>query len=43
MRLDADGTILAGTALRLDPEGGLVLAVDGNERVVHLADARVVN
>jgi BirA family biotin operon repressor/biotin-[acetyl-CoA-carboxylase] ligase len=42
LRLDADGSIIAGTALRLDPEGGLVIEVDGRERVVHLADARVV-
>jgi BirA family transcriptional regulator, biotin operon repressor / biotin---[acetyl-CoA-carboxylase] ligase len=42
VRLDADGTIIAGTALRLDPEGGLVLMVDGRERVIHLADARVL-
>jgi BirA family biotin operon repressor/biotin-[acetyl-CoA-carboxylase] ligase len=42
LRLDADGTIVSGTALRLDPEGGLVIDVDGRPRVVHLADARVV-
>ena len=42
LRLDAGGDIVAGTALRLDPEGGLVLEADGRERVVHLADARVV-
>ena len=42
LRLDADGTIVAGTALRLDREGGLVIAHDGRETVVHLADARVV-
>ncbi len=42
LRLDADGGIIEGRALRLDPEGGLVLEVDGRERVVHLADARVV-
>ncbi|HEY4442549.1 MAG TPA: biotin--[acetyl-CoA-carboxylase] ligase [Candidatus Elarobacter sp.] len=42
LQLDADGAIVAGTALRLDGEGGLVIAVDGGERVVHLADARVV-
>ena len=42
LRLDADGSIVAGTALRLDPEGGLVLQVEHRERVVHLADARVV-
>jgi BirA family biotin operon repressor/biotin-[acetyl-CoA-carboxylase] ligase len=41
LRLDADGSIVAGTALRLDPEGGLVVAHDGRETVVHLADARV--
>jgi BirA family transcriptional regulator, biotin operon repressor / biotin---[acetyl-CoA-carboxylase] ligase len=42
LRLDADGSIVAGTALRLDREGGLVILVDGTERVVHLADARVL-
>jgi BirA family biotin operon repressor/biotin-[acetyl-CoA-carboxylase] ligase len=42
VRLDADGSIVAGTALRLDREGGLVIAHDGGETVVHLADARVV-
>ena len=42
LRLDADGTIVAGTAVRLDREGGLVVAHDGRETVVHLADARVV-
>ena len=42
LRLDADGSVIAGSALRLDPEGGLVLLADGRERVVHLADARVL-
>ncbi len=43
LRLDADGSILAGTALRLDREGGLVLALaEGGQRTVHLADARVI-
>jgi BirA family biotin operon repressor/biotin-[acetyl-CoA-carboxylase] ligase len=42
LRLDADDSILAGTAVRLDREGGLVVAHDGEETVVHLADARVV-
>lgn len=42
VRLDADGTIVEGSAVRLDGDGGLVLDVDGSERVVHLADARVV-
>jgi BirA family transcriptional regulator, biotin operon repressor / biotin---[acetyl-CoA-carboxylase] ligase len=42
LRLDADGTIVAGTAVRLDREGGLVIAHDGGETVVHLADARAV-
>jgi BirA family biotin operon repressor/biotin-[acetyl-CoA-carboxylase] ligase len=42
LQLDADGTIVAGTALRLDREGGLVVTVEGAERVVHLADARVL-
>jgi BirA family biotin operon repressor/biotin-[acetyl-CoA-carboxylase] ligase len=43
VRFDADGSLVTGNALRLDPEGGLVLAVDGDERVVHLGDARVVS
>jgi BirA family biotin operon repressor/biotin-[acetyl-CoA-carboxylase] ligase len=43
LRLDADGTIVNGIARRLDPEGGLVIEVDGRERIVRLADARVVN
>ncbi len=42
LRLDADGSVVAGRAVRLDPEGGLVVAVGGEERVVQLADARVV-
>ena len=42
VRLDADGSIVAGTAVRLDGEGGLVIAQHGGETVVHLADARVV-
>ena len=42
LRLDADGSIVAGTAVRLDREGGLVVAHGGRESVVHLADARVV-
>jgi BirA family biotin operon repressor/biotin-[acetyl-CoA-carboxylase] ligase len=42
LRLDADGRIVAGTALRLDREGGLVIAHDGEETIVHLADARVI-
>jgi BirA family transcriptional regulator, biotin operon repressor / biotin---[acetyl-CoA-carboxylase] ligase len=42
LRLDADGSLLEGTALRLDAEGGLVLRSGGRERTVHLADARVV-
>ncbi len=41
VRLDADDSVLSGTAVRLDNEGGLVLAVAGTERVVYLADARV--
>jgi BirA family transcriptional regulator, biotin operon repressor / biotin---[acetyl-CoA-carboxylase] ligase len=40
--LDADGSIVEGTAVRLDGHGGLVIAYDGRETVVHLADARVV-
>ena len=43
LRLDADGSIVAGTAMRLDRDGGLVVAHDGRETVVHLADARVVS
>ena len=42
VQLDADGSVVAGTALRLDREGGLVVAHDGRETVVHLGDARVV-
>jgi BirA family biotin operon repressor/biotin-[acetyl-CoA-carboxylase] ligase len=42
LRLDSDGSVVEGTALRLDREGGLVIAADGHERVVHLADARVI-
>lgn len=42
VRLDADGTIVEGTAIGLDREGGLILDTSGRERVVHLADARVV-
>ena len=42
LRLDAGGSIVEGTALRLDLEGGLVIAAAGHERVIHLADARVV-
>ena len=42
LRLDADGSIVAGTAVRLDREGGLVIANEDRETVVHLADARVV-
>ncbi|HTD32760.1 MAG TPA: biotin--[acetyl-CoA-carboxylase] ligase [Candidatus Elarobacter sp.] len=42
LRLDASGELVEGTALRLGDDGGLVLEVDGRERLVHLADARVV-
>jgi len=42
LRLDADGTFVDGIAQRLGSDGGLVLDVDGRERLVHLADARVV-
>ena len=42
LQLDADGSLVEGSAVRLDREGGLVVAVDGRERVIHLADARVV-
>jgi BirA family biotin operon repressor/biotin-[acetyl-CoA-carboxylase] ligase len=42
LRLDADGAIVEGPALRLDREGGLVLRVGGGERIIHLADARVL-
>jgi len=42
LRLDADGSIVEGTAVRLDPQGGLVLRAGCHERVIHLADARVV-
>jgi BirA family biotin operon repressor/biotin-[acetyl-CoA-carboxylase] ligase len=42
VRLDADGTILEGTAIGLDREGGLILRAGEREHLVHLADARVV-
>jgi BirA family biotin operon repressor/biotin-[acetyl-CoA-carboxylase] ligase len=42
VQLDADCTILDGTAVGLDREGGLILRADGRERVVHLAEARVL-
>ena len=42
VRLDADGSILEGTAIGLDREGGLILRAGERERVVHLADARVL-
>jgi len=42
LRLDADGSIVDGTAVRLGPDGGLVLFSRGRERIVHLADARVI-
>ena len=42
LRLDAGGEIIEGTAVRLDREGGLVVESGGRERVVHLADARVI-
>ena len=42
LRLDADDSLVAGTAVRLGPDGSLVLLSGGRERVVHLADARVV-
>jgi BirA family biotin operon repressor/biotin-[acetyl-CoA-carboxylase] ligase len=42
LRLDADGSIIEGVALQLDRDGGLVLDAGGTERVVHLADARVI-
>jgi BirA family biotin operon repressor/biotin-[acetyl-CoA-carboxylase] ligase len=42
LRLDADGSLVEGAAVRLDVHGGLVLATRDGERTVHLADARVV-
>jgi len=42
LRLDADGRIVEGTAVGLDREGGLILRSGNRERVVHLADARVI-
>jgi BirA family biotin operon repressor/biotin-[acetyl-CoA-carboxylase] ligase len=42
LRLDADGTIIEGTAIGLDREGGLIVRSGNRERVVHLADARVI-
>jgi BirA family transcriptional regulator, biotin operon repressor / biotin---[acetyl-CoA-carboxylase] ligase len=41
LRIDADGSIIDGTALRLDGEGALVIATRDGERTVNLADARV--
>ena len=42
LRLDADGRIVEGTAVGLDREGGLIVRSGNRERVVHLADARVI-
>ena len=42
LRLDADGSVVEGPALRLGPDGSLVLLSAGRERTVHLADARAV-
>jgi biotin-(acetyl-CoA carboxylase) ligase len=42
LRLDADGSLVEGRAVRLGAEGGLVVATAGGERLVHLADARVL-
>ena len=42
LRLDADGSVVEGAAVRLGLDGGLVLLCAGRERTVHLADARVV-
>ncbi len=42
LRLDADGTIVEGPAIGLDREGGLIVRSGNRERVVHLADARVI-
>jgi BirA family biotin operon repressor/biotin-[acetyl-CoA-carboxylase] ligase len=41
VRLDSSNEVFDGAGVRLDPEGGLVLATAGGERVVHLGDARV--
>jgi BirA family biotin operon repressor/biotin-[acetyl-CoA-carboxylase] ligase len=42
LRLDGDGSLVEGTAERIGPDGGLVVRVEGRERLIHLADARVV-
>jgi BirA family biotin operon repressor/biotin-[acetyl-CoA-carboxylase] ligase len=42
LRLDAGGELVEGTALRLGADGGLVLDAGGRERLIHLADARVI-
>jgi BirA family biotin operon repressor/biotin-[acetyl-CoA-carboxylase] ligase len=42
LRLDADGSVVEGRAVRLGPEGGLVIETERGERLIQLADARVV-
>ena len=42
VRLDADGSVVEGRAVRLGADGGLVIDDRGRERTIHLADARVI-
>ena len=42
VRLDADESVIEGTAIGLDREGGLILRESAGVRIVHLADARVL-
>ncbi len=42
LRLDADGSVVSGRAVRLGAEGGLVIDDGAGERTIHLADARVI-
>jgi BirA family biotin operon repressor/biotin-[acetyl-CoA-carboxylase] ligase len=42
VRLDADASVVEGTAIGIDREGGLILRETAGVRIVHLADARVL-
>ncbi|HEX3549232.1 MAG TPA: biotin--[acetyl-CoA-carboxylase] ligase [Candidatus Elarobacter sp.] len=42
LRLDADGSVVSGRALRLADDGGIVIDDGAGERTIHLADARVI-
>ncbi len=42
VRLDADGSIVSGGAVRLGDGGALVIDDGAGERAIHLADARVI-